>query len=74
MRDNNYGTGTTTVNRKKFNTSKTYELSDIGVPGYKCDMELMKPSKTVPTNVNSVRPADIKVVMALGDSLTVCFL
>ncbi|KAL6723382.1 hypothetical protein Aduo_018394 [Ancylostoma duodenale] len=49
---------------------QSYELSDIGVPGYKCDAELMKPSKTVPTNVNSVRPADIKVVMALGDSLT----
>ncbi|KIH68433.1 hypothetical protein ANCDUO_01218 [Ancylostoma duodenale] len=49
---------------------RLYELSDIGVPGYKCDAELMKPSKTVPTNVNSVRPADIKVVMALGDSLT----
>ncbi|EPB71748.1 GDSL-like protein [Ancylostoma ceylanicum] len=30
----------------------------------------MRPSKTVPTNVNSVRPADIKLVMALGDSLT----
>ena len=31
----------------------------------------MKPSKTIPTNVNSVRPADIKVVMNLGDSLSV---
>ncbi|EPB77877.1 hypothetical protein ANCCEY_03053 [Ancylostoma ceylanicum] len=51
--------------------AQSYELSDIGVPGYKCDAELMEPSKTVPTNVNSVRPADIKVVMALGDSLTV---
>ncbi|KAK6012032.1 hypothetical protein OSTOST_22826, partial [Ostertagia ostertagi] len=29
-----------------------------------------KKSDGVPKNVNSVRPADIKVVMALGDSLT----
>ena len=31
----------------------------------------MKPSRTIPTNVNSVRPADIKLVMNLGDSLSV---
>uniref|UniRef100_A0A914DAB6 Phospholipase B1, membrane-associated n=1 Tax=Acrobeloides nanus TaxID=290746 RepID=A0A914DAB6_9BILA len=30
----------------------------------------MAPSKTIPTNVHAVRPADIKLVMALGDSLT----
>uniref|UniRef100_A0A914DLG0 Triacylglycerol lipase n=1 Tax=Acrobeloides nanus TaxID=290746 RepID=A0A914DLG0_9BILA len=30
----------------------------------------MAPSKVKPTNVNSLRPADINVVMALGDSLT----
>ncbi|VDM85429.1 unnamed protein product [Strongylus vulgaris] len=47
-------------------------LDDLGAPNYQCDATLMKPSKKIPTNVNSVRPADIKVVMALGDSLTVC--
>jgi len=30
----------------------------------------MRPSREIPTNVNAVRPADIKVVAALGDSLT----
>lgn len=30
----------------------------------------MKPSASIPTNVHSVRPGDIKLVMALGDSLT----
>uniref|UniRef100_A0A8L8K656 Lipase_GDSL domain-containing protein n=1 Tax=Heligmosomoides polygyrus TaxID=6339 RepID=A0A8L8K656_HELPZ len=45
-------------------------LDDLGVPNYSCDADLMKASKKIPTNVNSVRPADIKVVMALGDSLT----
>ena len=47
------------------------ELADLGVPNYSCPGDLMKPSKTIPTNVNSVRPADIKVVMNLGDSLSV---
>ncbi|PAV75610.1 hypothetical protein WR25_12603 isoform H [Diploscapter pachys] len=46
------------------------ELADLGVPNYSCPGDLMKPSKTIPTNVNSVRPADIKVVMNLGDSLS----
>uniref|UniRef100_A0A0K0D7F5 Triacylglycerol lipase n=1 Tax=Angiostrongylus cantonensis TaxID=6313 RepID=A0A0K0D7F5_ANGCA len=50
-----------------------YKLSDFGVPGYSCNAELMKPSKTIPSNVNAVRPADIKVVMALGDSITVTY-
>lgn len=49
-------------------------LDDLGVPNYSCDADLMKASKKIPTNVNSVRPADIKVVMALGDSLTVDYL
>uniref|UniRef100_UPI00398EC5B8 phospholipase B1, membrane-associated n=1 Tax=Pristiophorus japonicus TaxID=55135 RepID=UPI00398EC5B8 len=31
------------------------------------------PSKTVPTSVHRLRPADIKVVAAMGDSLTVAF-
>lgn len=46
-------------------------LQDLGDPGYTCDASLMAPSKVKPTNVNSLRPADINVVMALGDSLTV---
>ncbi|PIO72617.1 hypothetical protein TELCIR_05447 [Teladorsagia circumcincta] len=50
--------------------NRSLALDDLGAPGYTCDAELMKPSKKIPTNVNSVRPADIKVVMALGDSLT----
>ena len=48
-----------------------YQLDDLGVPNYSCPGDLMKPSKSVPTNVNSVRPADIKLVMNLGDSLSV---
>ncbi|WKX99253.1 hypothetical protein Q1695_014271 [Nippostrongylus brasiliensis] len=44
-------------------------LPDLGTT-YTCDESLMKASKKIPANVNSVRPADIKVVMALGDSLT----
>ncbi|CAJ0609708.1 unnamed protein product [Cylicocyclus nassatus] len=50
--------------------SEKLVLDDLGAPNYHCDATLMKPSKKIPTNVNSVRPADIKVVMALGDSLT----
>ena len=48
----------------------SYQLDDLGVPNYSCPGDLMKPSKSVPTNVNSVRPADIKLVMNLGDSLS----
>jgi len=44
-------------------------LRDLGYPNYNCP-GLMGKSKTVPANVNSVRPADINVVAALGDSLT----
>ncbi|EYB87739.1 hypothetical protein Y032_0258g454 [Ancylostoma ceylanicum] len=39
-----------------------------------CDPEVMKPSPTVPSNVNKVRPADLKVIAALGDSITVASL
>ena len=46
-------------------------LQDLGAPDYTCDASLMAPSKVKPTNVHSVRPADINLVMALGDSLTV---
>jgi len=44
-------------------------IGDIGA-NISCDPVLMSASATVPTNVNSLRPADIKLVMALGDSLT----
>ncbi|KAE9554587.1 hypothetical protein FO519_002226 [Halicephalobus sp. NKZ332] len=44
-------------------------IGDIGA-NITCNATLMSASATVPTNVNSVRPADIKLVMALGDSLT----
>lgn len=50
---------------------RTDPLQDLGAPNYTCDPSLMAPSKTIPTNVHAVRPADIKLVMALGDSLTV---
>ncbi|KAK0397005.1 hypothetical protein QR680_001938 [Steinernema hermaphroditum] len=45
-------------------------LVDMGYENYTCDKVLMAPSLSIPTNVNSVRPADIKLVMSLGDSLT----
>ncbi|VDO18518.1 unnamed protein product [Heligmosomoides polygyrus] len=44
-------------------------LPTIG-SNYTCEDSLMRKSLTIPTSVNSVRPADIKLVMALGDSLT----
>jgi len=49
--------------------SHAAKLRDLGYPNYDCP-GLMTPSQTVPTNVNSVRPADINIVAALGDSLT----
>uniref|UniRef100_A0A914EG49 Lipase_GDSL domain-containing protein n=1 Tax=Acrobeloides nanus TaxID=290746 RepID=A0A914EG49_9BILA len=45
-------------------------LPDLGYPGYNCSPNVMAPSKNMPTNVHSIRPADIKLIMALGDSLT----
>ncbi|TMS36592.1 hypothetical protein L596_003723 [Steinernema carpocapsae] len=45
-------------------------LMDLGYKNFSCDPSVTAPSKSVPTNVNSVRPADIKLVMSLGDSLT----
>jgi len=44
-------------------------LKDLGVQNYDCP-GLMGPSQTEPSSVHSVRPADIKIVAALGDSLT----
>ncbi|ETN71380.1 GDSL-like protein [Necator americanus] len=57
-------------NREKIIHFLSLALADLGVPNYKCDDTLMKASKKIPRNVNSVRPADIKLVMAMGDSLT----
>uniref|UniRef100_A0A914NXZ1 Triacylglycerol lipase n=2 Tax=Panagrolaimus davidi TaxID=227884 RepID=A0A914NXZ1_9BILA len=41
----------------------------MGAPTFNCP-GLMSPSSSVPTSVHALRPADIKVVAALGDSLT----
>uniref|UniRef100_A0A914BVS2 Transporter n=2 Tax=Acrobeloides nanus TaxID=290746 RepID=A0A914BVS2_9BILA len=46
---------------------------DQGAPGYSCDPSLMAPSKSIPTNAHSVRPADIKLTMAMGDSLSTAY-
>ncbi|KAF8370593.1 hypothetical protein PRIPAC_77022, partial [Pristionchus pacificus] len=48
----------------------TSEYRELGAPGWSCDADLMKRSKTVPTNVHSLRPADIDIVASIGDSLT----
>ncbi|KAF1769548.1 hypothetical protein GCK72_001365 [Caenorhabditis remanei] len=45
-------------------------LPDLGYPGWQCDASLYQKSKKVPTSAHSVRFADIKVIGALGDSLT----
>ncbi|WKY11592.1 hypothetical protein Q1695_003289 [Nippostrongylus brasiliensis] len=37
----------------------------------RCGADAMKPSPSVPTDVNRVRPADIKVIAAMGDSIMV---
>lgn len=46
-------------------------LKDLGAPNWSCDSSVMAKSKKVPTSAHSVRFADIKVIGALGDSLTV---
>ncbi|GMS79098.1 hypothetical protein PENTCL1PPCAC_1273, partial [Pristionchus entomophagus] len=43
---------------------------DLGAPGYSCDADLMRRSKTMPKSVHSLRPADIDIIAAMGDSLT----
>ncbi|KAF8381365.1 hypothetical protein PRIPAC_70507, partial [Pristionchus pacificus] len=42
----------------------------MGMPGWSCDEDLMKRSKTVPQSVPALRPADIDIIAAMGDSLT----
>ncbi|KAE9413960.1 hypothetical protein Angca_010056, partial [Angiostrongylus cantonensis] len=39
-----------------------------------CDPEVMKPSAKTPDDVNQVRPADINVIAAMGDSITASFI
>ncbi|KAK6755494.1 hypothetical protein RB195_014081 [Necator americanus] len=39
-----------------------------------CDREQMKPSVEIPDDVNKVRPADLKVIAAMGDSIMVASL
>uniref|UniRef100_A0A914WG55 Uncharacterized protein n=1 Tax=Plectus sambesii TaxID=2011161 RepID=A0A914WG55_9BILA len=51
---------------KKWPTNEAGQAS--GVTGFSCSNGV---SATVPTNVHSVRPGDIKVVAAFGDSITV---
>uniref|UniRef100_A0A914X6H5 Phospholipase B1, membrane-associated n=2 Tax=Plectus sambesii TaxID=2011161 RepID=A0A914X6H5_9BILA len=50
---------------KKWPTNEAGQAS--GVTGFSCSNGV---SATVPTNVHSVRPGDIKVVAAFGDSIT----
>ncbi|KAK6040750.1 hypothetical protein COOONC_21745, partial [Cooperia oncophora] len=45
-------------------------LPDLGVKQWTCDPAVMAKSKEVPKSAHSVRFADIKVIAALGDSLT----
>uniref|UniRef100_A0A8R1USB4 Phospholipase B1, membrane-associated n=1 Tax=Pristionchus pacificus TaxID=54126 RepID=A0A8R1USB4_PRIPA len=45
-------------------------VRDLGMPGWSCDAGLMKKSKSVPQSVHALRPADIGIVGAIGDSLT----
>uniref|UniRef100_A0A0K0DEI3 ANF_receptor domain-containing protein n=1 Tax=Angiostrongylus cantonensis TaxID=6313 RepID=A0A0K0DEI3_ANGCA len=40
----------------------------------RCDPEVMKPSAKTPDDVNQVRPADINVIAAMGDSITASFM
>ncbi|GMS82661.1 hypothetical protein PENTCL1PPCAC_4836, partial [Pristionchus entomophagus] len=50
--------------------SIAHGLADMGMPGWSCSPELMRKSKSVPKSVHSLRPADIQIVGAMGDSLT----
>ncbi|GMS85442.1 hypothetical protein PENTCL1PPCAC_7617, partial [Pristionchus entomophagus] len=47
-----------------------YSYRELGAPGWSCEADLMRRSKTVPKTVHSLRPADIDIVAAMGDSLT----
>lgn len=41
------------------------------VPAFSC--EVYPPSESVPTSVRELRPGDVQVLAALGDSLTAAF-
>ncbi|GMT23668.1 hypothetical protein PFISCL1PPCAC_14965, partial [Pristionchus fissidentatus] len=45
-------------------------VKDYGIPGWKCDPQVMKKSASIPQSVHSLRYADIKIVAAIGDSIT----
>ncbi|CAB3407046.1 unnamed protein product [Caenorhabditis bovis] len=45
-------------------------LRDLGYPNWSCDPSLYEKSKKVPTSAHAVRFSDIKLIGALGDSLT----
>ncbi|EFP08247.1 hypothetical protein CRE_16883 [Caenorhabditis remanei] len=51
-------------------TSSLASLPDLGYPGWQCDASLYQKSQKVPTSAHSVRFSDIKIIGALGDSLT----
>ncbi|EYC21574.1 hypothetical protein Y032_0019g3905 [Ancylostoma ceylanicum] len=53
-------------------TTQSKELSRLPSVGgfFDCDRDSMKPSPSDPDDVNKVRPADIKSIGALGDSIT----
>ena len=54
-------------NDPEYETSRSVETRTIAFP---CDPKLLSPSPSVPTSVHKLRPSDIKVVGAIGDSLT----
>ncbi|EGT48023.1 hypothetical protein CAEBREN_32628 [Caenorhabditis brenneri] len=51
-------------------TTSLASQPDLGYPGWQCDASLYQKSKKVPTSAHAVRFPDIKVIGALGDSLT----
>ena len=57
---------------KEHPTERTKSIAiSLGYDGFRCKQ--MSKSAQIPQNAHSVRPADIDVIAALGDSLTVIF-
>ena len=54
-------------NDPAFETSRS---SDLRVISFPCDVRALTASPSNPTSVHKLRPTDIKVVGAIGDSLT----
>ncbi|CAI5439849.1 unnamed protein product [Caenorhabditis angaria] len=50
--------------------SSSGSLQDLGYPGWTCDASLYQKSAKVPTSAHAVKFSDIKIIGALGDSLT----